>query len=61
VQQEIWKKRPMKLTKKIALLYDNACPHMANLSRATLATMGSEIMTQPPYSLDLAPIDFQLF
>jgi hypothetical protein len=34
---------------------------MANLSKATLATMGLEIMNQPSYSLDLAPSDFHLF
>jgi hypothetical protein len=61
VHQEIWKKIPRKVSKMITLLHDNARPHTENLSRATLATMGSKIMNQPPYSLDLAPIDFHLF
>jgi histone-lysine N-methyltransferase SETMAR len=34
---------------------------MANLTQATLATMGWEIMNQPPYSPDLTPSDFHLF
>jgi histone-lysine N-methyltransferase SETMAR len=61
VHQAIWKRRPGKLSKKITLLHDNARPHMVNLLKATLATMGSEIMNHPPYSLDLAPSDFHLF
>jgi histone-lysine N-methyltransferase SETMAR len=61
VQQEIQKKRPEKLSKLITQLHDIARPHTANLMKATRATMGWEIKYHPPYSLDLAPSDFNLF
>jgi hypothetical protein len=47
--------------KDIILLHENACPHWANLMKATLATMGWEIMNHPPHSPDLALSDFHLF
>jgi hypothetical protein len=47
--------------KKIILLHDNACPHMANLTKGTLAAVGWEIMNHLLYSHDLAPSDFHLF
>jgi hypothetical protein len=56
VKQVIQKKRPGKLAKKI-LLHDNACIHTTNLMKATLATMGWEIMNHLPYSPGLAPSD----
>jgi hypothetical protein len=36
----IREKRPGKLTKKVILLHGNTCPHMANLTKVTLATLG---------------------
>jgi hypothetical protein len=45
--QEIGKKSPGKLSKMIKLLHDNARPHTVNLTKATLATMGWEIMNHP--------------
>jgi hypothetical protein len=61
VHQAIQKKRPGKLLKKIILLHDNAHPHMANLMKATFATMSWEIMNLPLYSPDLALTDFHVF
>jgi histone-lysine N-methyltransferase SETMAR len=55
VHQEIQKKRPRKPSKKITLLYDNACPHTENLI-LKLATMGWEIMNHPPYSPEIMPV-----
>jgi histone-lysine N-methyltransferase SETMAR len=61
VHQELWKKRPGKLSKIIILLHDNAHPHTENL-KVTLATIvGWEIMDHPPYSHDLTPRNIHLF
>jgi hypothetical protein len=61
MHQAVQKKRPGKVSKKIILLHDNASPHMADLTRATLAALGWEIMNHFPYGPDLAPSDFHLF
>jgi hypothetical protein len=61
VCQVIQKKKPGKLSKKIILLHDNARPHMANLTRVTLATMEWEVTIHPPYTPDSAPSDFNFF
>jgi histone-lysine N-methyltransferase SETMAR len=47
----------------IMLLHENAHQYtsIANLTRATLATRGWEIMRHSPYSPDLAHSDFHLF
>jgi histone-lysine N-methyltransferase SETMAR len=59
MHKAIRKKRHGKMS-KIILLRDNSCPHMANLTKLTLATMGWEIMTHPPQSRDLVPSDCHL-
>jgi hypothetical protein len=61
VHQALWKKRPGKLSKIIILLYDSTSPHIADLMKAALATVGWEIMNHPPYSPDLAPSHIHLF
>jgi hypothetical protein len=61
VHQTILKKIHGQLLKKIILLHDNACPHMANLTKVTLTTMGWKIMNYPPCSHDLVPSDQHLF
>jgi hypothetical protein len=61
MHQAIRKKTPGKLSEKIILLHGNSHPHMTNLMKATLTTMGWEIIKHPPYSPYLAPSDFQLF
>jgi hypothetical protein len=43
------------------LLHDNSHPNKTNLMMATLATMGWEIIGNPPHSHDLAPSDFHSF
>jgi hypothetical protein len=40
------------------LLHDNARPYTENLTKATLATKGWEIMNHTPYSPDLGLSDF---
>jgi histone-lysine N-methyltransferase SETMAR len=58
VRQAIQKKRSGKPSKITILLHDSAPPHTADLMKATLATMGWEIMNHPPHIPDLAPSDF---
>lgn len=50
VHQALWRKISGEVPKEIIRLQDNACPHTENLSQATLAAMGWEIMNYPPYS-----------
>jgi hypothetical protein len=54
VHQVIQKKKLGKLS-KIILLHDDVCPHMANLTKATVATMSWEIVNHLSYCPDLAP------
>jgi hypothetical protein len=61
VHQTVWKKRPGKLSKIIVLQYDSTSPHVADLMKATLATMGWEIMNYPHYSPHLVSSHFHLF
>jgi hypothetical protein len=55
VHQVVQKKRRGKLSKKINLLDDSACPHTAD---CTSSTVSWEIMIHPPYSHDLPPVIF---
>jgi len=57
----IRRKRPGLLTKGVLLLHDNARPHSANQTTATLRSFKWEVLQHPPYSPDLAPSDFHLF
>jgi hypothetical protein len=60
--KQFWgKKKSGKLLKMRILLHDNSDPNTTNLLTATLATMGWEIVSNRPYSHDLAPSDFHLF
>ena len=54
----IRRKRPDLLTKGVLLLHDNARPHSANQTTATLRSFKWEVLQHPPYSPDLAPSDF---
>jgi len=49
------------LTKSVCLLHDNARPSVARQTVALLDQFGWDIITQPPYSPDLAPCDYHLF
>ena len=53
----IWSKHRGLLSKKVLLLHDNTCPHTVD----TLCALKFEVLKHPPYSLDLAPSDFNLF
>jgi hypothetical protein len=41
--------------------HDNARPHVAQNVQKKLREFGWEILSHPPYSLDIAPSDFSLF
>jgi histone-lysine N-methyltransferase SETMAR len=43
------------------LQHDNAKPHTISATLVVIESVIFEVVSQPPYSLDLAPSDFQLF
>jgi transposase len=47
--------------KRVLLLHENAQPHTAHAIVNLLERWGWEIFQHPPYSPDLAPLDFHLF
>jgi histone-lysine N-methyltransferase SETMAR len=49
------------VSNKIILPHSNGHPHVANLTKATLKTMGWEIMKHPPYSPDFTLSDRHFF
>jgi len=49
------------LSKGVFLLHDNASPHRAAHTVDTLSALKFEVLKHPPYSPDLAPLDFHLF
>ena len=54
-------KRRGKLTQGVLLHHDNAPAHTSHVATATTHDCGFELLSHPPYSLDLAPSDFHLF
>jgi len=48
-------------TSRILLLHDNAIPHTARATIEALETLKFEVLSDPPYSPDLAPSDFHFF
>ena len=40
---------------------DNAPPHVSEYTQTELAIIGVECLRHPPYSPDLAPMDFAIF
>ena len=47
--------------KRIIFHQDNARPHVSLMSRQKLLHLGWEVPIPPPYSPDIAPLDFHLF
>jgi histone-lysine N-methyltransferase SETMAR len=47
--------------KTVILQYDNARSHTARLTLQTIQKKGCELLSHPPYSPDLAPLNYHLF
>jgi histone-lysine N-methyltransferase SETMAR len=45
----------------VILHQDNAPPHTAETTRLEIGVLGFETVEHPPYSPDLAPMDFRVF
>ena len=54
-------KRRVKVTKGILFLHNNAPAHRALATRKKLAYLCFQCLHHPPYSPDLAPLDYHLF
>ena len=61
LRPEIRSKRCGLLSTGILLQHDNARPHTASSTVATIQDMSFECLPHPPYSPDLAPSDFHVF
>ena len=58
-----WRKRAGsgKVSKRVLLWHDNAPAHHALATQKKLAYLGFQSVDHPPYSRDLAPLDYRLF
>jgi len=54
-------KRQGLLSSGVLLQHDNARPHTARTTVATITDLHFECLPHPPYSPDLAPSDFRMF
>jgi len=50
-----------KVTKRVLFLHDNAPAHWALATQKKLAYLGFQCLDHPPYSQDLALLDYHLF
>lgn len=55
------KKRPALDIERVILHQDNAPAHRASSTQLEIDLLGFEILNHPPYSPDLAPMDFLVF
>lgn len=55
------RKRPNLDIEDLLLHQDNAPPHTAVITTQELGYLGLETVEHPPYSPDLAPMDFKVF
>jgi len=49
------------LTRGVGLLHDNTRSHTTRITQDLLVSFGWDIVTHPPYSLDLVPSSYHLF
>jgi len=61
LNDEIKKKRPHMVKKKVLYHHDNAPSHTSSKAMAKLEQLRFELVAHPPYSPDLAPSDYYLF
>jgi len=61
LKPEIRSSRRGQLSKGIVLLHDNARPHTAAHTVETLQKLMFVALAHPPYSPDIAPVDYHLF
>ena len=63
MREQLWRKRPgkMQLNLNPIILQDNARPHVSKRSIETIADIGLQTLSHPPYSPDLSPCDYFLF
>jgi len=54
-------KRHGKFTKGVLFLHENAPAHRALATQEELTNLGFQCLDHPPYSPDLAPLDYRLF
>ena len=59
--QALAKKRPGMSISQFLLHQDNAPPHVSMTARLELSLLELETIPHPPYSPDLAPMDFAIF
>jgi len=60
--KDILKKKNLgKVIKGILFLHDNAPAHQALATQKKLTYLGFQCLDHPPYSPDLAPLDYHLF
>lgn len=55
------RKRPGIDMDRVILHQDNAPPHTAAVTQSEIGILGFETVDHPPYSPDLAPMDFRVF
>ncbi len=57
----IRKKRPQLDLERVILHQDNAPGHRAGSTQLEISLLGFDVLEHPPYSPDLAPMDFRVF
>jgi histone-lysine N-methyltransferase SETMAR len=60
----VWRKRSKKRLGRrhgVILQHHNARTHTANVTKAAIQELDWEILPHPPYSPDLAPLDYHIF
>lgn len=61
LKDEVKNKRPHLAKKKILFHHDNAPAHSSIVAMAKINELKFQLLSQPPYSPDLAPSDYYLF